>query len=1286
MPLNVGTVEAVLAARDTMSPVFVKAAETVLQLQAAIKALADSASPELANVGAMATVLQTQLAAAEAEFTRLAAAQAQATISAQENAAAQAAQAAAAQANTTAMETQAVATKEVAATNAAVATSSVAAAAGQREVADASTQAGQSMTQVEGIATRLIERLLILYAIRGGFQFVEGLFEAADILVKFHDQLGVSIQLLQEIQYTAERTDVPFNTITAAVDHLDKGLAAMKATVFAALHDIGLEFGDIFAMNPDERFRAVVAAIAAMPDQLARTRAEVALLGSDAIDPLITQFRGLSEEAERNGAILNDNAVNGMSSATRAFKLMGTEIEGVASWLLYLGQTAVAVLAGPLFTGTVDSKFLTLLTTAASGDVYGSYLALKAATAPEPKGDINLPGPTGIAGPYLVDPETLKLHRAVVDQTAESTKVLAIAEAGYDGVLATTNADVLEAIRYDLEHKAAISDIARVYSTALAPSLKEAEEKVRLVQQAMRDEAQDEKDAEKELEAHIRNFQDAEASAGEMGKVWKESFAGGVNVFRDAAIATGTLQLGIDYTTKSAKALHAEFETWNGLAPDLSSFAVARMREARETGDAFKEWTKDLTELTRAFRDLASVSDGSFKGVVQDVAKALAAAEIVAKGIETFNKGRDNGNRVQEATGLVSLAAGAMAATSGGTAQATAGGALTGAEIGFEVGGPMGALVGSFIGAAAGAIRSVFRDHMPEDIARDAGSKFGETWSDNLQKSILARAKALHDEVAGEIQSLPQIIAEHPIDTSNLDMYEGKVHDIFSMIEQGHFTVAQATQDLDAIFPSMAAVATDSYGRISDKLKEIISLNEQFGTQSKAIADWQKAQGSSVLSGANAITSALIPDEAALAADYDATTSKLDDANATIADLEKKKGTKAGLTHAQAEHLADLYEQRTSLQSHLAGLDATIRPTAETLGEVGSAAVGGYVTAVATGTSRSDALKAESDTLTRLEAEYHKLGIAIDDTALASLFMMNDVQKAAPALIAGIDGVTKSMVGLDNLNLETADSFKVQQHTASDMYTRVQGQVAALYGSTRDALVPMQEYLHQAEIEAKKLGVPLEANTQMMIDQSRELGIWDDNFKPVRDTTERLADAIERLVNWLNRVPGSVNTDVNADVHWNFPGANAPGPGQPDIPTQGPGAATGGLVYQGGVQYLASGGSVGSWWTNPVGTDTQPIMATPGEGIVSKAGMANIGGALGLGAINGGSGYWGKSQPGGDTTIHMSVSPTIILSGGDVDDPDKILNTIIEAGIRDNRVLFRTRLEDLAVKAVAKAA
>ena len=100
------------------------------------------------------------------------------------------------------------------------------------------------------------------------------------------------------------------------------------------------------------------------------------------------------------------------------------------------------------------------------------------------------------------------------------------------------------------------------------------------------------------------------------------------------------------------------------------------------------------------------------------------------------------------------------------------------------------------------------------------------------------------------------------------------------------------------------------------------------------------------------------------------------------------------------------------------------------------------------------------------------------------------------------------------MNLLTEESFFAIQRTAFQAYTTIQGEVAKVGGTTRDALLPMQTYLQQAAFAAKEFGIPLDENTQMMIDQSKELGIW----------KELGPSAMELMTSALNTLIGRIDT------------------------------------------------------------------------------------------------------------------------------------------------------------------
>ena len=197
------------------------------------------------------------------------------------------------------------------------------------------------------------------------------------------------------------------------------------------------------------------------------------------------------------------------------------------------------------------------------------------------------------------------------------------------------------------------------------------------------------------------------------------------------------------------------------------------------------------------------------------------------------------------------------------------------------------------------------------------------------------------------------------------------------------------------------------------------------------------------------------------------------------------------------------------------------------------------------------------------------------------------------------------MQGLAQLGLLNVDTFGAMQRTGMEMYSKLQSEVEKTGGTTRDALVPMQGYLQEAAAQAKLLGIPLDANTQELIDQSVALGIWKDKGQSANDLLiagmSTLVDRLNDLIKGLTGIPSPTFTVTRNDVN------NQTTYHQdiflPDI-DQGEDreAAHGGLITKNGVQFLAYGGMV-----RGLGTDTVPAMLTPGEAVLTTGAVRSLG-------------------------------------------------------------------------------
>ncbi|MEO8678143.1 MAG: hypothetical protein ABI665_03800 [Vicinamibacterales bacterium] len=600
--------------------------------------------------------------------------------------------------------------------------------------------------------------------------------------------------------------------------------------------------------------------------------------------------------------------------------------------------------------------------------------------------------------------------------------------------------------------------------------------------------------------------------------------------------------------------------------------------------------------LADTFIDLGRNSDGVFGSMIAQVGELLGLLGQSNQFIKQMGPGKDgtalsggkwglggvmfdkNATRLQKAQ---AASAAIAAAAEGGEAvwdatddhPTAAGNAGAGALAGAKAGAAFGPY-GMAIGAAAGLIVGIVRGK-PEwaKAAEDVGRDFGVKISNGLAHAIAEKAKSdfFGRRVVAELDALSQILAEGSgVTAKNFDQLAGKLRNVFPMIEMGWMSAAQGAKILDENWSAFVAAGTDGAGRLNGKLKEMITLDQTMGTQSKEIAAYLKAQGSAAVEGFNAV----VAGTAAAAAGYAA----------------YKQAVDSTAVSSQAHALA-LHDQAEAAEGARGELS-----------DLGIQAIATYAAMVASGSSSAEALQAIGPALTTLQKSYEDLGLNVDNVALKNLMMQNTINQGNPALISAIAGLNQQLIALDNMGLLNIETFGAMERTGFQMYTRLQGEVAKTGGSTRDALVPMQGWLQEAAYQAELLGIPLDANTQIMVDQSKELGIWKDKGKSaadaVTDAMKKLVDKVSELIDKLNGIPPKVNTTVTTTYESVYTGGD---PGDPYNPY----AATGGFASTRGiVQHFGLGGMVGSLIPN--GTDTVPTMLTPGELVLNASQQGNL--------------------------------------------------------------------------------
>lgn len=490
-------------------------------------------------------------------------------------------------------------------------------------------------------------------------------------------------------------------------------------------------------------------------------------------------------------------------------------------------------------------------------------------------------------------------------------------------------------------------------------------------------------------------------------------------------------------------------------------------------------WAETLGILSKAFADLAAISGSSFGGIAKDIGTVIGAMDLANKGTKTFldgisNLGSINGWAKAIAGIATAFAALQQATSSASTGANIAGGAATGAEIGASVGsyvakfaaaGSVVPIYGTIIGAVAGAVYGWLKSKANSDFMTDVGREWGTTISTAMAAQIKKDTKDIfHGErLPAEIFDMSGIIkGAGGLNPENLDGFTKKLRDVFSMLQTGAFTSAQAVHVLDENWKAFVEAGTDEHGRLSAGLKEIIQLTVEGGLKTKEIAEYMKNQASTAMTGFAAVMK--------------------------VAALSTK----------------------------------------QELNDMGLVALASINAAIKAGMSMPEALRAAGPALAQLSAGYKTLGVDVDNVALKTMLFQSDLLTKNPDLLAAVDGLSASMIALDNIGGLNVETFDAMERTGSLMYLRLQAAAAAAGGTTKDALMPMQEWLHNADEQAKLLNIPLDANTQQMIAQSKELGIWKERgMTPTEKLTEGMQGVVTSLDKMIER--------MDAIIGKNFP-------------------------------------------------------------------------------------------------------------------------------------------------------
>lgn len=1256
-----------------------------------------------------------------------------------------------------------------------------------REAATSFQTAGEAGSNFSGMLTSIIERLVIYASVRGVVKAIESTVEFGLELERLSAQTGMSLTAIQQLNYASAATAVPLTAITQAVGQLQRKLELEDGGAVKAIEHLGLNFEAIRHMAPEQQFDVVAKALSGVKDQTEFAGLSAELFSSrsgTAIAAVIKDYDDLKDKAHEANVILGDEQVQALANVAKMWETAKLQAQAYFATIISraVSQSGEGRTTVP---GGLGSQFSPGTTERVVGNQIDEQLSRMGPKVAVPV----LPAPSQLTAPAFTDDKQGAARYAVAEQAAKdltkavdeliaSEKKAATAEAehqnnlgdyanaskSYSTVLELIGNDLYEGIAADIKRGVSTKALVDVYKTTAT---------------VVEDVRASEKEFDKELADQLKQMAENEAETAK--------FQVGLQKLLVGYDATGKVVMGftgILHTVDPALIQNAEslvqmqqrlketedaFKKTFGAFADLSLGPVAGLQPSGAVADALNNTDHmthklelDLDAVSRAFEHIGLSANS---GLGQAVNQFMQLFKIIERANAEFDKVQTkygaSSDEAAAAANLRNKQIGYAAVGTGANLVAqgidSGGGASTGslvAKYGLEgvsagsVGGPWGMLVGGVAGAAYGWYESgkEWRKAV-SDVARDFGGlhipdDFAKTIEDIESTTGLQRTQALTTQLAKLIE------IAGGLNPANFDTFFNKLHDAYSYLQQGSMTAAQVTQVVDSTFADFAKAGTDAYGRVSDKIKELITLNERFGTESQAIADWMTGQAANAASGLSdllnepmiaatgvvgqSVTDAQAAVDAGKKAQQDVVDSLMKDSpttkalqaaqDAAMAAVGKNVATaqlavikafqaqqdaiKAATTGSQdyQDATKTLSDAQDVLTAALTAQHQEADRDKQALADLGTIAVGAFNSGIAAGQTFVQALQNISPQLTIIQKAFKDLGLDIEDATLKGLTLENTILNGtadAPSklgqAIGGLEGGITAGVNLGP-TVENAATFAAQQATLASLYTQAQA-ASANAGTTGPAgtaasLLPFQQTLHELQDWATKNGLQLSADTQEKIRQSQELNIWNDDYK---SDSEKNRDSMDYLVQSntaLAAAIGGLPAALAAVIAGRTPGPSTPEP----PPGTGQGNPTGDHKGNGLIDVPAF--ATEAYVRRP--TLAMVGDAVGGEFVLTPATVASWMSTAAMQGVIGASTPRFTTQPvpvpgqpsviGGTVetsngrigAVTMNLSPTIYLTSDDTKDPDRVL-AIMERGLTLDTGGIRTKMGTLAVKAVTDA-
>ncbi len=592
---------------------------------------------------------------------------------------------------------------------------------------------------------------------------------------------------------------------------------------------------------------------------------------------------------------------------------------------------------------------------------------------------------------------------------------------------------------------------------------------------------------------------------------------------------TERMVLGLMNVKGSVEALNGEF-----------------LKQPLNSGD----WSESINDLGQAFSNLAQIGGDAFGGIAKQIGEVIALMGVGAQAGKQFREtffnptagaidpktgkpmgrfdfsalggGQGTGAAISAYTNLATTGVAAYGALDQATnvkgrGNRAARGALTGAAIGNSIVPGYGALVGAAVGALVGA----FRNPAFEDVYNRVAKNFGVKLSDETAKGIAKVSKDLFkgDRSAAEIFSLDTIIGEGGgIKSSNIDKLTARLRDAFSMKEVGKFSADQLTDVLTKNFGNFADFVGKSTEIAGKGFAEIARLAKAAGVNIESIKAFVGQQTARVGGGLSDLAGPLL-EAAGLSEQIKAAkAAQQAAAEAVSAARGGKSDEDLGVGDRQALDAAEQAQAAAAqaLADITAKMAAGTKDAQAEFDRLGIIAVGAFNAARASGLGYLDAVDQLSPGLDRMNAIQAELGLT-GNAAFAELSKFRDLVSGNETLVASAEALNETILGLSNIGGLTVETLAAMEGQGVETFERL---TAAGFTSGQSIEI-MRGFIENLQKAHEQLGVPIDANTQSLIDQANAL----EGLAP-KSPTEALTKGFENVVTAVNRLAKGLGIDV----------------------------------------------------------------------------------------------------------------------------------------------------------------